>query len=179
MENNNTESTHPFEKTLGAGPYKVVGFMSISGDKQKVGGSTHLTKHPQWKGGCGTCQHCGMAIMAICVVRVGNGDLHGIGTTCVLKTHMPKAEKAIVEEWVKARQSEKRTDLYNRKKNAVAEAVIGKAEELRSMPHPSKYFASQGKTYLDYCDFAVRADLKTTVNDIYKNLLSKNIIDKV
>lgn len=179
MENNNTESTHPFEKTLGAGPYKVVGFMSISGDKQKVGGDKHLTKHPQWKGGCGTCQHCGMAIMEICVVRVGNGDLHGIGTTCVLKTHMPKAEQVAVENWVKARQSEKRADLYNRKKNAVAEAINRRAEELKLMPHPSEYFATRGRTYLDYCEFAVKGNWKSTVNNLYKEFLSKKFIDRV
>lgn len=179
MENNNTEKTHPFARTLGLGPYKVVGFMNISGDKQKVGGDSHLTRHPQWKGGCGTCQHCGLAIMVICVIRTGNGDLHGVGSACVLKANLPESERTIVERAVRARQAKNRKDLADKKRSAVLFAIENKAEDLKKIPHPGESFSSRGETYLEYCEFAYKGNWKRILNEIYKNLLSKNIIDKV
>jgi hypothetical protein len=182
MENNENNKEHPFTKTLGVGPYKVVGFMDITKDKSygtKMSGDVHITKHPQWKGGAGTCQHCGMAIMNVCVIRTGTGDLHGVGTTCVLKAGMPEKERTIVENSIRSKQATQRVDLYNRKKQAIALAVQNKPEQLSAFPHPSKYYNDEGKTYLEYCDFATKGNWKSTIAEIYKFLLSKKIIDKV
>jgi hypothetical protein len=182
MENNENSKEHPFTKTLGVGPYKVVGFMDITKDERqgtKMSGDTHITRHPQWKGGAGTCQHCGMAIMNICVIRTGTGDLHGVGTTCVLKAGMPEKERTIVEKKLRIKQANQRVDLYNRKKQAIIWATQNKTEELKAMPHPSEYHQKHGDTYLEYCQFATRGNWKDCVAKIYKLLLSKKIIDKV
>lgn len=175
------QNEHPFLTTLGVGPYTVVGFMEISLNERTgsaITGSVGLTKNPKWKGGCGTCMHCGTAIMHICVIRNGLGELFGVGTTCVMKVDLPEKEMTIVKQQVRKKLATNRRILADKKRNAVLDAIKNKSEELKAIPHPYKFRAERGGTYLEYCQSKVAHWVKAT-NDIYKFLKEKNIVDKV
>jgi hypothetical protein len=82
---------HPFFETLGPGPYRFVGCYDLAADMDPTSAANFgnmtgwLPYAPKLKAGLGTCAHCGTAIMNICIVRVGNGDLYGVGEDCVEK----------------------------------------------------------------------------------------------
>ena len=181
MENNPTNLEHPFSKTLGEGPYKVVGFMEIKPCQSRgttVLGDVQLTKHDKWKGGCGTCSHCGMAIMNIVVIRTGSGELHGVGTSCALKADLPPKEVGAIQLRIRKQNRTKRAELNGKKRAAIAEAVKNKQAEISSIPHPYERYSKEGQTYLDYinrCCF----NYQSVVSAVYKTLVEKNIIDKV
>jgi hypothetical protein len=86
-----TTALHPFFETLGPGPYRFVGCYDLgaamdSTSAANFGNMTGWVRDaPRLKAGLGTCAHCGTAIMNICIVRVGNGDLYGVGEDCVEK----------------------------------------------------------------------------------------------
>lgn len=82
---------HPFYETLGPGPYRFVGCYDLGEAMDPTSASNFgnlrgwLSDAPKLKAGLGTCAHCGTAIMNICIVRVGTGDLYGVGEDCVEK----------------------------------------------------------------------------------------------
>jgi hypothetical protein len=84
-------SLHPFYDTLSEGPYTFQGCYDLGAalDPNSAANFGNMTgwlrDAPKLKAGLGTCAHCGMAISLICIVRVGNGDLYGIGSDCVEK----------------------------------------------------------------------------------------------
>lgn len=87
-----TQTTlHPFYETLGEGPYRFVGCYDLGAALDPTSAANFgnmtgwLSAAPQLKGGLGTCSHCGKGILNICIVRVGNGDLYGVGEDCVEK----------------------------------------------------------------------------------------------
>lgn len=93
MTTNTTPEVHPFlEAGMGEGPYTYVGNYDMSeamnpDSAANFGSMTGFLKDaPKLKAGMGTCACCGMAIMNICIIRDGNGDLWGVGTDCVEKT---------------------------------------------------------------------------------------------
>ena len=177
MENNSTNLEHPFSKTLGEGPYKVVGFMEIKPCQSRgttVVGDVQLTKHDKWKGGCGTCSHCGTAIMNIVVIRTGSGELHGVGTSCALKADLPPKEVSAIQLRIRKQNRTKRVELNIKKRNAIQEARQNKQVEISAIPHPY----DQNKTYLDYVNKCC-LNYQSVVSSVYKTLVEKNIIDKV
>lgn len=82
---------HPFYETLGPGPYRFVGCYDLAAAMDPTSAANFgnlrgwLSAAPKVKAGLGTCAHCGTAILNICIVRVGNGDLYGVGEDCVEK----------------------------------------------------------------------------------------------
>lgn len=88
----NTETAlHPFYQTLGPGPYRWVGCYDMVEAMNPNSAANFgnmrgwLADAPKLKAGLGTCAHCGMAIMQVCIVQTGNGDLYGVGCDCVEK----------------------------------------------------------------------------------------------
>ncbi len=85
------KALHPFYETLGPGPYRFVGCYDLGAAQDPTSAANFgnmtgwLSDAPRLKAGLGTCAHCGTAIMNICIVRVGNGDLYGVGEDCVEK----------------------------------------------------------------------------------------------
>lgn len=84
-------SLHPFYETLGPGPYRFTGCYDMGEAMDSTSAANFgsmrgwLADAPKLKAGLGTCAHCGMAIMLVCIVQVGNGDLYGVGSDCVEK----------------------------------------------------------------------------------------------
>lgn len=182
MENNPAHVEHPFAKTLGEGPYKVVGFMEIKPCQSRgtaVLGNVQLTKHAQWKGGCGTCSHCGTAIMNIVVIRNGSGELYGVGTSCALKSELPPKELSAIQFQIRKQNRAKRAELNGKKRAAIAEAVKNKQAEISAIPHPYERHSKEGQTYLDYINRCCSFNYQSVVSAVYKTLVEKNIIDKV
>jgi len=97
-----TESKlHPFEAAgMGHGPYRFNGVFDLAEamnpDSAANFGNMRggLKDAPNLKAGMGTCACCGHAIMVICIVEDGAGDLWGVGSDCVLKTE----EKALCDK---------------------------------------------------------------------------------
>jgi hypothetical protein len=79
MDQDQANATHPFERTLGPGPYRYVGFFEINIQAGQMGRpyiNSHLV-HPRFVSGAGTCAHCGHAIFAI-VRNVSHFQFMGI-----------------------------------------------------------------------------------------------------
>lgn len=72
---------HPFSYTLGAGPYKYIGFGKII--ISETSGAVYLG--PEMDEGCGTCAHCGHAILNIFIILTGEGKRCGVGSDCIHK----------------------------------------------------------------------------------------------
>lgn len=90
---------HPFERTLGPGPYRFAGFFDLgaclaalnAGNVEGYNNGLASLNALGLKSGGGTCSHCGMAIINIFIVKTGNGDLYGVGSDCIAKVN--KAEE--------------------------------------------------------------------------------------
>jgi hypothetical protein len=89
---------HPFERTLGQGPYKYVGFFEINKQAGAMGRPYFDPSlvHPNFKTGAGTCAHCGHAILNIYQVMTGNGEVYGVGSDCIEKVGLPARELTLV-----------------------------------------------------------------------------------
>src|ERR1700677_1659025 len=92
MINNETElKEHPFERTLGRGPYRFVCFYDLGAvigalNAGNVAGYNNgLAMAPKVESGLGTCSHCGHAILNIFVVQTGDGKRYGVGSDCIEK----------------------------------------------------------------------------------------------
>ena len=72
---------HPFEITIGPGPYKFIGVGRIVLDPRRG----HVYNGPHCDEGCGTCSHCSQAIMNIYVIQAGDGKNYGVGCDCIEK----------------------------------------------------------------------------------------------
>lgn len=82
---------HPFEIAgMGQGPYSFVGYAKIPSNElagqNPDAYNNALRALPVVKAGMGTCAACGMAIMHVFVVKDGNGDCWGVGSSCIEKT---------------------------------------------------------------------------------------------
>jgi len=75
---------HPFQRTLGPGPYQFIGIGVIQVNE------THGARYsgPEVENGAGTCAHCGTGIMNIFVVRTGEGRDFGVGSDCIKKVYL-------------------------------------------------------------------------------------------
>lgn len=83
---------HPFELAgMGRGPYRFAGFAQIPSaslaENNPSAYNAALAMLPKdLRGGCGTCQNCGMAISNIYIVADADGARYGVGCDCVEKT---------------------------------------------------------------------------------------------
>lgn len=172
---------HPFERTLGPGPYKFVGMFYIN----KTAGAQGLPYydkmlvHPNFKAGAGTCSHCGQAILNVCQVKVASGDVFGVGIDCVQKVSLPYSEMSQIEKARKAHEKKLRLARAELKRQAyygeLKELFDLKKDEMSALPHPNSFFASQGKTLADYAEYFIsrpQSNCKESVFQV-KNSLGK------
>lgn len=80
---------HPFENTIGPGPYKYLGSYDMGAalaHQQSFGDTAAAFRDaPRLEAGMGTCVHCGHPILNIQIVRRGDGKLYGVGSECINK----------------------------------------------------------------------------------------------
>ena len=157
---------------LGTAPYALVGYF-YDASVQDTNGA--------WHGGQHSCDHCGRPISHVFVCKSSDGktfnlgsihveDLGDEGLTQAVKTKMSEVQK----EARKAKYEATRQAQYEAEKQAEAEALTKvEAEfervksELQKRPHPNAYFASQGKTLLDYVTYFTRT-IEDTFHPHYK-----------
>lgn len=144
---------HPFERSIGPGPYKFVGLGKIHISE------THGARYigPTVERGCGSCAHCGTGILNIFVIRAGDGKNYGVGCDCILKSNLPYTIITQAEKAERARKN-KLAALRRDKKRALDikefRCLSWKLRrQCRKAPHPNKYFAEKGKTLRDYLKF--------------------------
>lgn len=142
-------SAHPFQRTLGPGPYKFIGAGRIA--VSETFGARYIG--PECEAGVGTCAHCGNGIMNIFVIETAEKRRFGVGSDCIMKAGMPAKELTAVQRAVRSHQAQ----LRDARKVAKGEAA---REELKSLleansyrfsvlPHPS----IPSKTLLDYFNY--------------------------
>ena len=144
---------HPFSYTLGPGPYSFVGFGKIH--TSETFGARYIG--PELERGCGTCAHCGHAIMNICVVKTGDGKLFGVGNDCIDKvkingnfTNLNAFELEIRKQKRVAGQirREKQRQIL---KSECENTIKNNQDQLSILPHPTK----DGQTALNYCNWYI------------------------
>lgn len=138
-----TIEVHPFQRTLGPGPYRFIGMFTINIEAGKMGRpyvNPH-EMHTNFVSGCGTCAHCGHAILNVCQVMIGNGEVYGVGTDCIEKCGLPvrelnKIERAKLEHAKKLRlvRKAKKGDLA---RSELADLIASHAEIMKAIRHPS------------------------------------------
>ena len=88
----NIEKIHPFEAAgMDIGPYKWIGMWSHPShelaEANPAAYSNALANQPRnIDGGCGTCRHCGMAIIHNHIIESSTGKRFAVGCDCVRKT---------------------------------------------------------------------------------------------
>lgn len=164
---------HPFETTLGPGPYKFIGVVSIRVSEH--GTQLHGNVDTKTiKSGLGTCSHCSTAIMNCFIIETANKERFGVGCDCIRKVGLPYAEMTKVEvaeklherQLRKARVEKKAVDYRSRFKDL----LVHFEEVLKSKPHPTPYHAEQGKTLFDYAQWLNDHSSDSAVPQAYKRV---------
>lgn len=120
------------------------------------------------------CDHCGTYITNIFVCKSSDGKTFKLGSSCVDKlgdkgliSQVREAQRKIARE---KREAKRREEWEAGREEREAEAARVAAEQaerkaalaaryeaakpkLAKLPHPNAYFASKGKTLLDYTEF--------------------------
>lgn len=150
------EKRHPFSYTLGPGPYKFVGFGQIH--INETFGSKYIG--PQIDTGCGTCSHCGHAIMNIYVVQTSEGKLCGVGSDCIMKVHgegefsnLSAFEREVKNQKRKAGQ-ERREKQRTALKEKLTALVMENSKHLATIPFVKAYT----QTAWDYCAWYIKGN---------------------
>lgn len=153
--------SHPFERTLGQGPYKYVGFFYINIEAGKQG-RPYINPndvHPRFVRGAGTCAHCGQAILNVCQIQIGNGDVFGVGLDCVGKVDMPVKELTLIQKDKAKRDKELRLARKAAKGASAREELRAymQANEslLKSKPHPTAIMTNNGHTLYSYAEYCL------------------------
>lgn len=157
----NTEKANPLSFTVGNGPFRYLGLIQI-----KVGGHGGVQVWGSIPGvGAGTCDHCGTGIMDNYCFENADGEKFVLGSTCIAKTQLPAP---IIDEAKREKRRLDREKRYAREKinydAAVKERVAFLEQNepaLKALPHPSDYFAKQGRTYYDYVMYVAQGSSKT------------------
>lgn len=153
MEN---KKRHPFSYTLGPGPYSFVGFGQITFSDNY--GSKYIG--PSMDIGCGTCSHCGHAILNIFIVKTSTGKRCGVGSDCILKIkndgqfdNISAFEKELKFQKRKAGQSRRENQRVNLKKKII-DLVTFNEDKLKAI----SYETSKTKTAYDYCSWYIKTE---------------------
>ena len=145
-----TETVHKFERRgLGAYPYAYVGM-----DEKVLVIGTGLTAVT--KPG-GTCDYCGTGIIYCFMLKPScGGKPFVVGSDCIMKSGDAGMMKAISGDMDKLKK-EKAKRAKETKAKRVARRIEAAKERLKTVvdvlsekPHPTEWFAKEGKTLLDY-----------------------------
>lgn len=158
---------HPFARTLGPGPYRFVGTFDLGAVLSALnagninGYNAGLAAMPKLDGGGGSCAHCGHPILMICMIQTAEGKRFGIGTDCIEKLHAGGVQNlSAMQREIAAIKRRKGQERRERQRVALREEffalIDANLDALQSLPHPSPYYASKGKTMRDWAIFCRR-----------------------
>ncbi len=152
LKQGETSTIHRFEMAgLGKSPFHFTGTVTekvfcVPGGSPKAGSS---------------CDYCGTGIRYEFWVRSSDGNEFKVGCDCIHKTgdrgliqQIAVAERKLRDAKNKAAKVRKMARLAERINTALAilPTVRGKLAE---KPHPSQYFAAEGRTLLDYVQWCL------------------------
>ena len=146
---------HCFEAAgLGKAPFRYLGmeYQEISYGQRVIGsaGGIQVTTKPG-----STCDFCGTYIVNIFNVGSSDGKKFKVGCECIRKTDDSGLIRAVDAD-VKKMEREKRKvkkEAKVQKDKAICETLLSTPAiraKLSEQKHPSPYFASEGKTLLDW-----------------------------
>lgn len=153
---------HPFTFTLGEGPFRFVGTFDLGAAirHQEAFGDSRMAfaSAPKLERGMGTCAHCNHAILNICIIQRGDGLLYGVGSDCVSKAAAEGDVGALAEMERSLRNAarDKRRAREQAKCAELRPAFESALNKLSALPHPTAYYAEQGKTLADYYSYVAR-----------------------
>ena len=154
-------TVHLFEASgLGQAPYRYIGMaenrFSLGDGTTKPGGS---------------CDFCATGIAYEFRVRSADGRVFVLGSECIHKSGDAGLRKAISRDEA-ALRAQKKAALDARKRSEVAGLLSNPSvrEAAAAKPHPSAYYAGQGRTLLDYFEFVARFGGASGRNSLLKTL---------
>jgi hypothetical protein len=139
---------HQFEKAgLGKAPFHLV---NVESKYFEIPG------HPETRKPGASCEFCGRPIAECCIIEDANGKRFHVGNECVKKTGDAGLIDSISRNLARLRR-EKKAALSEelRKECKLLLATPKIFSVLSATPHKNEYYASQGKTMLDYYQFMV------------------------
>ncbi len=137
-----TEATyiHPFERAgLGAAPFRCVGHeeivFQIPGQPARAGGS---------------CDYCGTGIRDAFRILSADGRTFKVGCDCVRKVEARGSRLlSDVEKTIKAALKARKTATLHSREATARNILETNPTLFTDRPHPSEWFAKQGKTLRD------------------------------
>jgi hypothetical protein len=169
---------HPFSRTLGPGPYKFVGFGRIAFSST----FGHKYMGPEIEKGCGTCAHCGTAIMNIYVVETSEKRKFGVGCDCIMEVanqagfeNIPEVERMmrkLKNEQAKAARERRKLKL-RRELIDLAEANKEKLLKLNSTNSHGAYVSSYYANAYDCIQRTSGSEKYPHSIEVYKRSLAK------
>lgn len=163
---------HPFNKTLGPGPYKLIAVWSMPSPsllEQNPDAFNNAMRHaPKLDGYIGSCS----GILHHYIIQNSNGKTYAVGSTCVNKhSQDPNLIKEVKRKETLRQKQLKQSQKNERQKLAEKLLEVNK-EKLTKQPHPNQYYASQGKTLYEYYRFCLGSD--TSNKRIIKDLKDRS-----
>jgi hypothetical protein len=167
MENNIKK--HPFTTTLGPGPYKYVGFGEIM--FSETFGAKYVG--PGMDTGCGTCTHCGHAIVNIYIVQTAEGKRCGVGSDCIRKVNAEGdfTNMTDFERELKAQKRKAGRERRERQRLALKEKVIKLVKENEQALRAIPFVRVQTRTAWDYCAWYIKQNRTLGAYKMFQNKL--------
>jgi hypothetical protein len=156
---------HPFIKTIGQGPYKLVGLFVLQIPSASNGFRNNYADIPKGVG-VGTCAHCGMGIIYNYIIQSANGKSHAVGCECVKKLDLPYGEKSRFEKMVAEQAAEKRRARSDEKGKAARKLLESLLNEYADLLKSKTY--NYRSSYFDYISFCIKNMGNTNIQRLAK-----------
>jgi hypothetical protein len=148
---------HAFEKAgLGKAPFTLTGFSHKVGPiRTQIGpGIWSEVGYPGQP--MGTCDYCGTGIAMCFHIRSSDGKSFIVGSDCVAKVGDVGLKRMIKSsEGYRKHMREIREKRGSVNRDLLREIVKAHGDRLATMPHPYKYMADQGRTFLSYLEWMI------------------------
>lgn len=133
------QTSHPFERTIGLGPYRIVGFFALVLPSEANQGRNNFHLAPKTERGCGTCAHCGTGIINNFIVETSDGKRYPIGSDCIEKVGLPVQEltkmKRIERERAKKQRQERKKFKGEAARLELKQLVESQSETLKNIQY--------------------------------------------
>lgn len=161
---------HPFERTLGPGPYSFVGVGKIH--ISETFGARYIG--PTCDSGAGTCAHCGTGIVNIYVIKNANGQTFGVGSDCIGLLNLPMPEMTKIQKAKRAHNRALRLSRAEKKLDEVIEFFDQNAAYLDTV---RTY--QGGKLLPGTCAFYLRAQIEREKTCLKNKRLNENHVKRL
>jgi len=156
MQDEIENKIHPFERTLGLGPYKLAGFFAMILPSEANQGRNNFHLAPKVVRGMGTCAHCGHAILNVFIVQIGNGECYGVGSDCIEKAGLPYSERIkfqkLERERLRVQRQERKAKKGKEARDKVISLILEHSVIMKNIKHPRRDVGS----LFDYAEWIAK-----------------------